>query len=151
MDVLLMRGAFTCKMGVRFGKGGGAKLLQKCGSADFLRGSKKSSFLASIFASILGSILGSILDQKSHIFRLFFNMNFKLRFLCNHVSFFAISWCPRYPIIAFLLQKNSYFQGSACIGKVIDIISELHDFCRFFASFLSLFSHVSGTIFSMYF
>ena len=117
----------------------------------FERGSKKSSFLVSIFASILGSILGSILDQKSHIFRLFFNMNFKLRFLCNHASFFAISWCPRYPIIAFLLQKNSYFQGSACIGKVIDIISELHDFCWFFVTFLNLFSHVSGVVFSTYF
>ena len=117
----------------------------------FERGSKKSSFLASIFASILGSILDSILDQKSHIFLLCFNMNFKLRFLCNHASFLAISWCPRCLKIAFLLQKNSYFQGSACIGKVIDIISELHDFCWFFAQFLSLFSHVSGVVFSMYF
>ena len=72
MDVLFTRGAFTCKMGVRFGKGGGAKFLKKGGSADFERGSKKSSFLASIFASILGSILGFILDQKSHIFLIIF-------------------------------------------------------------------------------
>ena len=69
MDVLFTRGAFTCKKGGWFGRGGGAKFPQNRGSADFERGSKKSSFLASIFALILGSILGFVLDQKSHIFQ----------------------------------------------------------------------------------
>ena len=34
MDVLRARGAFTCKMGGRFGRGGGAGPVKKLGSAD---------------------------------------------------------------------------------------------------------------------
>ena len=125
------------------------------GSADFERGSKKSSFLASIFASILGSSLGFILDQKSHIFRLSFNMNFKLRFLCNHASFLLFLGALDIPTQRFYYRKTAIFKDLHVLAKLLElsqILSIFIDFwCQFYRIYACFWALDSCIIFSVIF
>ena len=110
-------------------------------------GPKRDSFFASIFASILGWIWGHILDKISMIFNVCWHSFSGYDFSCDYVSFGASLCAPRCPKMTFLLQKNSYFHGSACFSKVIGIITDFMDFYRFLVSVLAYICLLLGSSF----
>ena len=101
------------------------------GGRIFKGGPKRDSFFALIFASILGWIWDYIFDKKSINFNFFRHSFSGYDFSCDYVSFGASLCAPRCPKMTFLLQKNSYFHGSACFSKVVGIITDFMDFYRF--------------------
>ena len=103
----------------------------------FKRGSKRCSFLASIFASILWLIWGHFLDKFSKIFNVFRHWFSGYDFHVIMLGLLASLCAPRCPKMTFLLQKNSYFHGSACFSKVIGIITDFMDFYRFLVPVLA--------------
>ena len=121
------------------------------GGRIFKGGLKRYSFFASIFASILGWIWGHILDKNSTIFNVFRHSFSGYDFSCDYVSFGASLCAPRCPKMTFLLQKNSYFHGSACFSKVVGIITDFMDFYRFWVPVLAYLCLLLGSSFVHHF
>ena len=135
------------KQGGWFGRGVIQRSERIGGGRIFKRGSKRCSFFASIFASILGWIWGHILDKNSMIFNVCWHSFSGYDFSCDYVSFGASLCAPRCPKMTFLLQKNSYFHGSACFSKVIGIITDFIDFYRFLVPVLAYLCLLLGSSF----
>ena len=135
------------KQGGWFGRGVIPRFEPVQGGRIFKGGLKRYSFFASIFASILGWIWGHILDKNSTIFNVFRHSFSGYDFSCDYVSFGASLCAPRCPKMTFLLQKNSYFHGSACFSKVIGIITDFMDFYRFLVPVLAYLRLLLGSSF----
>ena len=60
---------------------------------------------------------------------------------------------PRFPFLTKtgLLQKNSYFHGSACFSKVVGIITDFMDFYRFLVPVLAYLCLLLGSSFVHWF
>ena len=77
----------------------------------------------------------------------FFALIFWLWLSCDYVSFLVSFWTLRCPKMTFLLQKNSYFHGSACFIKVVGIITDFMDFYRFLVPVLAYICLLLGSSF----
>ena len=63
------------------------------------------------------------------------------------LGFLASLCAPGCAKMTFLLQKNSYFHGSACFSKVIGFIRDFMDFYRFLVPVLAYLCLLLGSSF----